>query len=78
MGSHAFIKHRDKFYDSERLNGVLHYWQLPATKNGKGCGCSVCKKPAKRLFVPMFKRYWNNRLDWNALDKQALEVIKNG
>jgi hypothetical protein len=83
MGSHAFIKHRGLFFDSERCAGVLRYSQLPATNNGNGCGCARCKKPAKRLYVPEFKNVWRGmqkqfRINWERLDKQALVVIKNG
>lgn len=82
MGSHAFIRYRNKFYDSARLNGVSNYIDLPATNNGIGCGCERCRKPAKRAYVPAFKHTWRGcqakfGVDWDELDRQALKLIQS-
>jgi len=82
-GSHAFIKYGRKFYDSEAPKGVYDWKDLPATNNGRGCGCRRCALPAKRMYVPIFKYNWRGmqqrfNVEWDELDLQALEFIKNG
>ena len=41
MPSHAFVRYRGKFYDSETLNGVKDWRDLPACS---GCPCGPCIK----------------------------------
>lgn len=81
MGSHAFIKYRDKFYDAERHVGVLDWRDLPATNDGEGCGCVRCSRPAKREYVPSFKHIWRGcqrhfEVKWEHLEADALKMIE--
>lgn len=57
-GSHAFIRYQGKFYDSERLQGVEDWKDLPACNFGYGCGCSKCKREAVQVDVSTFEEIW--------------------
>lgn len=82
FGTHAFVRYRGKFYDSERSHGEADWKDLPATNFGKGCGCARCKKPAHRLTVNQFKHTdnWgrnarNRKLNWGTIRSQVQQVI---
>lgn len=61
-GSHAFVRYKSKFYDSETFKGVKDWRKLPATRGGRGCGCRICCQPAERQTVNEFKKphNWGN------------------
>jgi hypothetical protein len=68
MGSHAFVRDKvsGKFYDSERPQGEENWKDLPATNFGKGCGCPVCKRPARHFKVARKFRY-----SWRSLARRS-------
>ena len=75
MNTHAFIRYRGKFYDSERLKGESDWRDLPATK----CGTTV----AKRYSVERFKRYWHSQprrfeTTWQEIEAKARELLRHG
>lgn len=58
--AHAFIRYDRKFYDSERLQGVDDWKDLPACNFGMGCGCIRCRTSDATLHTTQdFKRRWN-------------------
>ena len=78
MGSHAFIKYRGRFYDSERLEGVERWQDLPACNSGVGCGCKECKKGLYHHTENDFKQYWMgncNTPDWPWYEQLAMETL---
>lgn len=82
FGSHAFVKYKGKFYDSERPRGVKDWKDLPATNFGQGCGCWACSKPARRQTVNAFKKpgSWGGSakrfgVKWSDVRKQVQRVI---
>lgn len=83
FGTHAFVRYRGKFYDSERPLGEPDWRDLPATNFGKGCGCDRCKKPAARLTVNQFKdnKNWgknakNRNIKWADVRAQVQQVVE--
>lgn len=80
IGSHAFVRVGDKFYDSERLQGEEDWRDLPACNFGVGCGpgCKRCQQGAARRTLEDFQSYWNGNpikpnWEWyNQLAEQAL------
>lgn len=69
MPAHAFIRYQDNFYDSERLEGVEDWKDLPACNFGIGCGCRTCKKLGAQRHKPNdFKKQWSKNYikpDWS-------------
>lgn len=63
--SHAFIKYRGKFYDSEMLDGTKNYRRLRTIKESLGMFPSAVKMSPNE-FIP----YWGvyHQCDWNALN----------
>ncbi len=63
--SHAFIKYRGKFYDSETLNGIKNYRRIRTVRDHSGMGPSAVKMTASE-----FMAYWSvyQACDWNALN----------
>lgn len=64
--NHAFIKYKDKFYDSESLDGVKSSYKLRTNKEYPAPGCP------SRMQIPEFQFFWGqpNRCDWDELDRQ--------
>lgn len=74
MNSHAFVKYRGRFYDSERLQGVYNWQDLPATENGDDI--------AKRFTVEQFKHGWRGQpqrfnTSWGKLESEARKVLRH-
>ena len=66
---HAFIKYKEKFYDSETLRGTDDYRKLP-------CIASI----RRRLSLAQFKKEWAAQTDrfsttWEDLYSQARKVL---
>jgi hypothetical protein len=79
IACHAFVKYKDKFYDSECLDGVLDWRDLPACNWGRGCGCSLCEDGASKQSEKVFKNFWNKnpiKPNWNLYIKTAVNVIE--
>lgn len=75
MNSHAFVRYRGKFYDSERLKGVAEWKYLPATKHGS--------TQAQKYSVERFKRYWHSQprrfeTTWKEIETKARELLRHG
>lgn len=76
--SHAFVKYRGKFYDSERLMGVVDWRDLPACNFGKGLSWNARKED-----VGNFKFLWHDscymrfKTGWDELDSQVKKVLNN-
>lgn len=74
MDCHAFVKYRGRFYDSERLNGVEDWQDLPATEGGGSV--------AKRYTVEQFKYGWRGQpklrlnTSWEELEGYARKVLR--
>src|SRR4051812_16795567 len=69
---HAFVKHRGRFYDSERLKGVSSWQDLPATKGGG---------PAARTTIVSFKKAWAHNpmsfgTTWEKIESNARKVLR--
>lgn len=84
FGNHAFVKYDGKFYDSERPNGEEDWSDLPATNWGKGCGCSICKNPAKKVSEVSFKssKHWGGQakrfhVTWEGLRMKVQRAIED-
>jgi hypothetical protein len=83
FSAHAFVKDKatGRFYDSETYAGTFHWWQLPATNSGMGCGCTDCKVSAKKVRTAgQFRRYWSAmqrqyNIDYYVLHNQIERVI---
>ncbi len=74
MNSHAFVKYRGRFYDSERLRGVSDWQDLPATENGDDV--------AKRFTVAQFKHGWRGQpqrfnTTWEKLESGVRKVLRS-
>src|ERR1700733_4039477 len=75
-GSHAFVKYKNLYFDSERLAGEKDWRDLPACNFGKGCGkswCQSCQK-AEQVNPNEFKRRWkicNGFQRWSELRELA-------
>lgn len=65
--SHAFIKYRGKFYDSETLSGTKNYRRIRTVKDNSDMGPAASKMTANE-----FMEYWcvHYTCDWNALNAQ--------
>lgn len=83
FSAHAFVKDKTtgKFYDSETKTGTYHWWQLPATNAGQGCGCPDCKVPANKVRTAgEFRRFWVSmkkqyNIDYYVLHNQMERLI---
>lgn len=69
---HAFVKYRNRFYDSESLKGEQSYRDLKT---------SLCGKP-ERVSAPAFKRAWRDQPDrfdtsWEEIERIARKVIRH-
>src|SRR5277367_4864929 len=67
FGCHAFVQHDGLFYDSERLEGVKSWRDLPATRVPySNCGCKYCVS-ALPCTLQEFQTFWDatyHRPDW--------------
>jgi len=85
MGAHAFVRDKvtGKFYDSERPNGEEDWQDLPATNFGKGCGCPICRRPARKFGVARkFRKAWRGmtkkfNVKWNIIHLKVKHTIEN-
>lgn len=79
-GSHAFIKHGTRYYDSERLAGERDWRDLPACNFGKGCGrhlCTLCSKRARPMNVNRFQETWGGYdLPWHRYYQTANQWLE--
>lgn len=83
-GSHVFVRSKvtGKFYDSESPEGTESWQDLPATNGGYGCGCFVCKQPARKFTTAgLFRKTWYGmrkryKVDYNQVHQQILQIIK--
>ena len=76
--NHAFIKYKGKFFDSERIHGVMDWRELPAVCPLNMKSCPRIAKPHNELG---FKLCWGYArqsygLKWDKLRQQADEFIK--
>jgi hypothetical protein len=69
---HAFIKIHDKFYDSQRPNGIIDWRQLPCIREGVG------SYTADRYSLRDFQELWRVDGDhhWKQLDKKIAKALK--
>lgn len=87
---HAFIKMENKFYDSERLEGVEDWTDLPAAHGGHigQCGLPWCphrnQDPNRALHLPrsIFRNHWRNQTyrfgtSWDEIDRRAANFLKD-
>lgn len=64
--SHAMIKRRGRFYDSEALDGIKNWRRLRTIKDNSGIGYPSAEKMSAFSFIPFWNCY--NKCDWNALN----------
>lgn len=80
MGTHAFVKVGNRFYDAERLRGEADWKDLPATNFGAGCGhplCRSCKKIAKPYNLDAFQSFWKrHRIEWERYRRRAEQILR--
>lgn len=83
MGTHAFVKHRGKFYDSETLQGSPD-WQDLRANNVNVWARQPIHKHLRRPFIKewdtqpvRFNTSWNEMNQWaiNFLRKGSAEII---
>ena len=76
---HAFIKHEDKFYDAERVNGELDWTNLPAANAGFVDPCDVCgpigRTEALSLTEEAFQYHWASQTSRFATSWHKLEAL---
>lgn len=70
--SHAFVKHRGRFYDSETLKGSPDWADLPATEGGG---------IPRKVSVNGFQEGWKGQpkwygTSWAKLESQARKLIR--
>lgn len=77
VGIHAFIKHRGKFYDSERLDGVEDWEDLPATHEPDiGYRRTPLQKYTAHSFKDKwFSQTWRFNVSWSEMDAWAKKLI---
>lgn len=80
MECHAFVKHGNKFYDSERPKGELDWKDLPATNFGEGCRCYACKDGIHRHTPRSFRQEWliqeqRFKLSWKSMEEQVKKFL---
>ena len=71
---HAFVRHQDKFYDSERLEGTTDWRELPAIAS---CRCRFCTTAYRKSWTA-FKKAWKHSCkiygtNWELIEKQIRE-----
>jgi hypothetical protein len=69
---HAFVKYRNRFFDSERLKGVSDWRDLPATEGGG---------MAAKTSIVNFKKAWahnprNFGTSWDQIEANARKVLR--
>jgi hypothetical protein len=74
--THAFIKYKGKFYDSERPDGVLNWRDLPQAD----CRCKYCSNAVMHDECA-FKKEWRHAsktygIKWIRLRKQVKQVLE--
>lgn len=89
MPSHAFVRYRGKFYDSETLKGVKDWRDLPACS---GCSCGPCIKArevqalthgAKNIKMPTYLKDWRKsfqryNISLYEIDRQIDKLLAKG
>jgi hypothetical protein len=73
--SHAFIRYRRKFYDSETLNGIENWHRIRTIKENAAHYRNV---PAIKMSPIQYVEYWNvlNDCDWSGLNEK-IDGVKN-
>lgn len=69
---HAFVKYKNKFYDSETLNGTMDWRDLPA------CNFGASFQSAQKRSPVDFQLLWNKNYikpDWNYYQKIAEQFL---
>ena len=72
--SHAFVFNTKtgKFYDSEKLNGVVDWKELPCTT-----ACGHTTGIAEKQTVEIFQKEWNESINWTDLSWKEIEKKVN-
>ena len=70
---HAFVRHRGRFYDSERLKGSLDWADLPATEGGG---------VPKRYSIKDFRHEWTTQpkrfgTTWEEIEGRARKLLRS-
>lgn len=70
--SHAMIRYKDRFYDSEDLTGSRHWSCLRTFTNG-------FKEKPIRMSPIAFQRHWSklNEVNWNQLDESVAKFVSS-
>ena len=72
---HAFIKYEGKYYDSETLDGVNDWKELPTNRDDPYLG-SYARKRSKRVF----EKWWQNnnhiKPEWELYRSLAQDAVK--
>jgi hypothetical protein len=78
--AHAFVRHRNKFYDSECLEGAEDWRDLPANWRINHCDCKYCKVGTVARSLKDFMEEWGTETpkfdtSWNKLNRKISRIL---